>query len=81
MVMKKTLLLSLVLGLIAMGYLNVSGTGVIVAMSMNQAAIETNFGESGQGIVSFALGNFMVYIVVVIVIYMIMRSVSRSFGR
>ncbi len=79
--MKKTLLISLFLGLIAMGYLNVSGTGNLVADRMNIAAIETPLGEPGQEIVSFALGNFMVYIVVVFVIYMIMRSIFKSFGR
>lgn len=81
MVMKKTLLISLLLGLVAMGYVNISGTGDIAAMSMNSAATETSFGDSGQGIVSFAIGNFMVYIIVVLVIYLILRSVFKSFGR
>lgn len=81
MVMKKTLMLSLFLGFMAMGYINVSGTGDIIAMSMSHASIETSFGEPGQGIVSFAIGNFMVYIIVVLVMYLILRSMFKSFGR
>jgi hypothetical protein len=81
MVMKKTFVLSLILGLFATGYVNMFGAGDSIATSMNQAALETNFGVTGQAVASFALSSFMVYIIVVGAIYLIMRSIFKSFSK
>jgi hypothetical protein len=80
MVMKKTLILSMIIALFLTGYVNVSGIGESIEMSMNRAALETSFGATGQAIASFAIGSFMVYFIVVIAVYFILRSVSKSFG-
>ncbi|UCD07071.1 MAG: hypothetical protein JSW41_04535 [Candidatus Aenigmatarchaeota archaeon] len=81
MVMRKTLIISLILGLFATGYINLSGVGEPLAMSMNQAALETSFGATGQAIASFALSSFIVYIIVVAAIYLILRSIFKSFSK
>ena len=81
MVMKKTLVLSIFLAAILTGYINISGAGEPLQLSMNQAALETNFGATGHAIASFALSSFVIYIIIVGAIYLIMRSIVKSFGR
>lgn len=81
MVMKKTLVLSFILGLFATGYINFSGAGESFALSMNQAAFETTFGATGQAIASYALSSFIIYLIVVGAIYLILRSVFKSFSK
>ena len=81
MVMRKTLIFSLVLGLIATGYVDFSGLGEPLAVSMNSAALETSFGATGQAIATFALSSFMIYLIVVGAIYLIMRSIFKSFSK
>jgi hypothetical protein len=81
MVMKKTLMLSIILGLVLTGYINMSGAGEPLALSMNHAALETSFGSTGHAIASFALSSFIIYIIIVGVIYFIMRSILKSFSK
>jgi hypothetical protein len=81
MVMRKTLAVSLILGIFITGYVNLSGAGETIARGMNQAALETSFGATGRAIASFALSSFIVYIIVVIAVYLIMRSITKSFSR
>ena len=79
MVMRKTLAVSLFLGFVLMGYLNVSGTGNLIVHDISSASAGAT-GSNVDGIVSFAFGSFVVYFVIVSVIYLIMRSIFKSFG-
>lgn len=81
MVMKKTLVFSIILAALLTGYVDITGVGEPLQMSMNQAALETNFGATGQAIASFALSSFIIYMIIVGALYLIMRSIFKSFSR